>query len=148
MTTVDERSTRRQRMIVYLAVGIVLGGLLVAGVLLFHSARSDAEAEQKADQLIARLDQEGARKPTRDQIVRLLGTGGGSICADPDSALSHAMSDSGISNGAGGPGTRPVLAAATVVRGEKLVIEVYCPDKLTAFQQYVDGLTFADVAGG
>lgn len=148
MTTVDERSTRRQRMILYLVVGIVLGALLVAGLLLFRSARSDDEAAAKADQLIARLTQEGARTPTHDQVVRLLGTSGGSICADPGSALSHAISDSGIANGAGGPGARPVLTAATVVRGEKLVIEVYCPDKLAAFQHYVDGLTFADVAEG
>ena len=148
MTTVDERSTRGQRVAGYLVVGIVLGGLLVAGYLLFDSTRSNAEAEAKADRLIARLTQEGARVPARDQLVRLLGTDGGSICADPDAALTRAMSDSGIANGAGGPGARPVLAADTVVRGQLLVIEVYCPDRLAGFQEYVGGLGFADVAGG
>ncbi|MEU4253343.1 hypothetical protein AB0F15_38705 [Amycolatopsis sp. NPDC026612] len=148
MTTVDERSTRGQRTTLYVVVGIVLGVLLVAGLLLFRSTRTTAEAEAKADQLIARLTQEGARVPSRDQVVRLLGTDGGSICVDPGAALARATSDSGIANGAGGPGTRPVLSADTVVRGQLLVIEVYCPDKLAGFQRYVDGLGFADVTGG
>ncbi|MEU4519272.1 hypothetical protein AB0F52_11225 [Amycolatopsis sp. NPDC024027] len=148
MTTVDERSTRTQRVLVYLVVGVVLGGLFVAGYLRYHSARATAEAEAKADRLVARLAQEGARAPSRDQLVRLLGTDGGSICVDPAAALARATSDTGFVNGAGGPGTRPVLAAGTVVRAQLLVIEVYCPEKLPAFQEYVSGLGFADVAGG
>ncbi len=148
MTTVDERSTRAQRMLVYLVVGVVLGGLFVAGYLRFHSARATAEAEAKADRLVTRLTQEGARAPSRDQLVRLLGTDGGSICVDPAAALARATSDTGFANGAGGPGTRPVLAPATVVHAQLLVIEVYCPAKLAGFQEYVSGLGFADVAGG
>ncbi|WP_284747859.1 hypothetical protein [Amycolatopsis sp. RTGN1] len=148
MTTVDERSTRPQRMLVYLAVGVVLGGLLVAGYLLFHSARATAEAEAKADRLVTRLTQEGARAPSRDQLVRLLGADGGSICVDPAAALARATSDTGIANGAGGPGTRPVLAPDTVVHAQLLVIEVYCPGKLAGFQEYVGGLGFAGAAGG
>lgn len=148
MTTVDERSTRTQRMLVYLAVGAVLGALLVAGYLRFHSARVTAEAGAKADRLVTRLTEEGARAPSRDQLVRLLGTDGGAICVDPAAALARATSDTGIANGAGGPGTRPVLAAGTVVRAQLLVIEVYCPAKLAGFQEYVGGLGFADGTGG
>ncbi|WP_439381144.1 hypothetical protein [Amycolatopsis lexingtonensis] len=148
MTTVDERSTRTQRMLVYLLVGIVLGGLLVAGYLLFHATRATAEAEAKADRLSTRLTQEGARVPARDQLVRLLGTDGGSICVDPAAALARATSDTGIANGAGGPGTRPVLATGTAVHAQLLVIEVYCPAKLAGFQDYVSGLGFAAVTGG
>ncbi|MEU0530213.1 hypothetical protein [Amycolatopsis tolypomycina] len=44
MTTVDERSTRTQRISVYVLVGLVLGGLLVAGYLLHRPARVDAAA--------------------------------------------------------------------------------------------------------
>ncbi|MFC3454861.1 hypothetical protein [Amycolatopsis speibonae] len=135
MTTVDERSTRGQRKTVYVVVGIALGILLLAGYLLYHSARSDAEAEAKADVLIARLVQAGARTPSRDQLVRLLGKDGGSICADPNAAFARATSESGLSGG--GPGTRPVLPVGTLVRGQMLVIEVYCPGKLAGFQEYV-----------
>jgi hypothetical protein len=148
VTTVDERSTRTQRMLVYLVVGIVLGGLVVAGYLRHHSARATADAEAKADRLITRLTQEGARAPSRDQLVRLLGTDGGSICVDPAAALARATSDAGIANGAGGPGTRPVLTSGTVVRAQLLVIEVYCPAQLAGFRQYADSLGFTDGTGG
>lgn len=148
MTTVDERSTRPQRMFGYLVVGMVLGALLVAGYVLFRSSKTTDEAGAKADQLIVRLSQEGARAPSRDQLVRLLGTTGGSICVDPGAALARATSDAGIANGAGGPGARPVLAADTVVRAQLLVIEVYCPEKLDGFRQYVAGLGFTEAANG
>jgi hypothetical protein len=147
VTTVDERSTRRQRRFVYLIVGVVLGALLVAGLLAFRTARSTADAEAKADQLIVRLQQAGARTPTRDRIVRLLGDDGGAVCADPNTALSQALTNTGLANGAGGPGTRPVIAGSTVVLGEALVIETYCPDQLAAFRQYTSGLRFADRTG-
>ncbi|MGW4061512.1 hypothetical protein ACWEGE_24740 [Amycolatopsis sp. NPDC004747] len=44
MTTVDERSTGPQRSSLYVVVGVVLGGLLVAAYLLFRPARVDAGA--------------------------------------------------------------------------------------------------------
>ena len=125
MTTVDERSTGRQRMLVYLVVGALLGGLLVAGYLLFRAARANADAEAKADHLIAKLTQEGARAPSRNQLVRLLGTTGGPVCADPAAALARATSES-----VSGAGTRPVLPPETVARVQRMVIEVYCPEKL------------------
>lgn len=123
MTTVDERSTGRQRVVVYLVVGVLLGVLLLAGYLLSRAARANAEAEAKADHLIARLAQEGARAPTRSGLVRLLGTNGGAVCADPAAALARATSANGIA-------TRLVLPRETVVRVQQLVVEVYCPEKL------------------
>ncbi|MDS0140345.1 MULTISPECIES: hypothetical protein [unclassified Amycolatopsis] len=44
MTSVDEQSTRPQRVSLYVVVGAVLGGLLVAGYLLHRPARLDAAA--------------------------------------------------------------------------------------------------------
>ena len=44
MTTVDEWSTRPQRVSLYVVVGVVMSGLLVAGYLLFRPARVDAAA--------------------------------------------------------------------------------------------------------
>jgi hypothetical protein len=149
MTTVQERSTGRQRGWLYLISGIVIGVLIVLAVLLGHSRATGLAAETKADQLITKLHEAGAaRVPSQDQLVRLLGEDGGQVCADPNSALSRATQQAGIANGAGGPGTRPVISDAAVVRGTGLVIEVYCPEELAAYQQYVDGLTFENVAGG
>ncbi|GAB3735291.1 hypothetical protein GCM10027598_61350 [Amycolatopsis oliviviridis] len=146
MTTVDRGSSHRQRKTVYVVVGIVLGVLLLTGYLLFRSARSNADAEAKADLLISRLVQEGARTPSQEQLVRLFGTDGGSICADPDAAFARATSEGGISGG--GPGTRPVLPEAALVRGQLLVVEVYCPEKLAGFKDFLNRQGFANVTGG
>ncbi|QKV73442.1 hypothetical protein [Amycolatopsis sp. Hca4] len=120
MTTVDEQSTRAQRMLVYFAVGIAVIGLLGAGYLHSRAARAATEtAEAKADHLAVRLAQEGAWSPSRDRLVQLLGKDGGAICADPEAALARANS----------PAARPALPPETLVRVQQLVVEVYCPEK-------------------
>jgi hypothetical protein len=147
MTTVEEHSTRRQRMILYIVVGAVIGALLVVGLVWYRSASSTQEAEAKADQLIAELDEAGAaRIPNRDQLVRLLGEDG-AVCANPNEALSRALIQSQLSTGAGGTGARPIISDDKVIAGTALVVEVYCPEELPAFQQYISQLQFADVAG-
>ena len=76
----------------------------------------------------------------------MLGRDGGAMCQDPNGALSRAMLQAQLSNGAGGPGQRPVIADTDVVQGETLAISVYCPDKLAEFTRYVKNtLTFDDV---
>ena len=148
MTNVEERSTRRERMILYVVVGVVIGALLVIALFTFSAAQSTQAAEEKADQLIAKLDAAGAdRIPNRDQLVRLLGEDGGAVCANPNEALSRALVQAQLSTGAGHPGSRPIISDDNVIRGTALIVEVYCPEELPAFQQYISQLQFADVAG-
>ena len=45
-----------------------------------------------------------------------------------------------LSNGAGGPGTRPVIADSKVAKGELAIITIYCPDKLSDFEEFIDEL--------
>jgi hypothetical protein len=112
----------------------------------FHSAKSNAAADQKADQLVSELNAAGLRQPSKDQIVRVLGDDGGATCADPNSALKRGILLGELTNGAAGPGIRPVIADKKVVKGQLLIIKVYCPDQLQKFQEFVDSLKFADVA--
>ncbi|WP_318306695.1 hypothetical protein [Amycolatopsis solani] len=70
------------------------------------------------------------------------------VCADPAAALARAASDSALVNGAGGPGTRPVVAPGAVVRGQLAAIERYCPEQLAAYRDYADRLAFAVETGG
>lgn len=79
--------------------------------------------------------------------MRVLGTDGGATCTDPNEALNRAILLSQLANGAGGPGARPVIADSRVVRGQLLIIEVYCPDQLEEFQQFVDDLKTDGVVG-
>jgi hypothetical protein len=132
-------------MILYVVVAIVVVAATVAGLLAYSSAKSTQKAEQKADQLIAALQKAGARTPSRDQIVRVLGDDGGAVCANPNQALTRATLNAMLTNGAGGPGIRPVIVDRRVLLGELLIIQVYCPDKLPRFQQLVNNLKSAHV---
>jgi hypothetical protein len=147
MTTTMESQSKRERSTLYVVVAIVVGVLMVLGLILFSSAKSTADAEEKADQLIAALEEAGARTPDRDQIVRVLGNDGGATCANPNESLSRAALLSQLANGATGPGARPVVADSRAVRGQLLIIEIYCPDELADFQEFVEDLKTDDVAG-
>jgi Tfp pilus assembly protein FimT len=146
MSTQLETQPPRERSWIYITVCIVLGALVVAGLIAFSSGRETNRAEDKADELIAALEKAGARTPDRDQIVRVLGDDGGATCADPNKALSRATLLSLLANGATGPGARPIIADSRAVRGQLLIIQIYCPDELEDFQEFVADLKTDDVA--
>lgn len=148
MTTMLGSSTRRQRFILYIIIAVAVVVLMVAGLIVYRSAKSTPEARAKADQLIAVLQKAGVRTPSRNQIVRVLGEDGGPVCANPAKALNKAILLAQLANGAGGPGTRPVIADSRILKGELLVIQIYCPGQLSAFQQLVSQLKSANVTGG
>jgi len=147
MSMTTETQTRRERSVLYVVASVALVILLVAGVIFYSSAKSTAEAEDKADQLIAALDDAGARTPDRDQIVRVLGDDGGATCENPNDALSRATLFAVLTNGSGGPGSRPVVVDSRVFKGQLLIISIYCPEELEDFQDFVDDLKTGDVAG-
>jgi len=147
MSTLMESQTRQDRTRLYLVLGIVLVAAMVLGLFLFKAAKSTQDAQDKADQLITELQNAGATVPTQDQIVNVLGDDGGAVCTNPNNSLNRAILLAQLGNGASGPGIRPVIADSRVVQGQKLIMQVYCPDQLAEFQQYDDGLKFDDVAG-
>ena len=63
-----------------------------------------ARPQEKADQLIAALEDAGAPAPDQDQIVRVLGDDGGATCENPNDALQRAILLAQLTNGAAGPG--------------------------------------------
>jgi Tfp pilus assembly protein FimT len=148
MSTSTDTQTGRERSTVYIVVAVVIGALMVIGLFTYSSAKSTRESEEKADQLIAALEDAGARAPDRDQIVRVLGDDGGAVCENPNEALSRSILLAQLANGAAGPGSRPVIADSRVLQGQLLIIEIYCPDELEEFQEFVDDLETDDVAGG
>jgi hypothetical protein len=147
MKTQLESQSPRERTWIYVTACVILGALMVVGLLTFGAARESNRAQEKADQLITALEDEGARTPDKDQIVRVLGDDGGATCANPNEALGRATLLSLLANGAAGPGARPVIADSRAVQGQLLIIETYCPEELEDFQQFVDDLKTDDVAG-
>jgi hypothetical protein len=43
---------------------------------------------------------------------------------------------------------RPIISDNRVVRGQLLVLKIYCPDKLPSFQEFVNGLNLGDNVKG
>ena len=138
-------STKTKHTITYIVLGAIFIILAAIALGVFRSAKSSVQANQKADELISKIEAAGFTAPPRDAITRTLGADGGAICEDPNSALQRAVLNGMITNGAAGPGQRPVIADSIVVKGEALVISIYCPDKLADFQQYANDLKFGDV---
>ena len=146
--SVSVNDAARTRRTTYFVLGVVF--LLLIGVALFafSSARSNAEAEQKADQYIAELSAAGLRTPSKERVVQVLGDDGGATCANPNSALKRGFLLGELTNGAAGPGIRPIIADNKVVQGQLLIIKVYCPEELEEFTEFINGLKTADVAQG
>jgi hypothetical protein len=144
MTLSVDNPTRTRRT-TYVVLAVIFLLLTVTALLVFRAAKSSAAANDKADQLISALGAAGLPAPSKEQVVRVLGDDGGAVCANPGSALTRASLYSQLTNGTGGPGQRPVIAADNVVRGELEIIRIYCPEELSSFQKFVDDLKTADV---
>ena len=134
--------------VVYVIFGVAF--LLLAGIALvaFDSAKDSQEATAKAQQLQQELSSAGMRVPSTQQIAGVLGADGGLTCTDPASALSRTTLYSQLTNGAAGPGQRPVIADEKVVQGQLLITKVYCPQNLEQFQQAVDDLNLSSGVAG
>jgi hypothetical protein len=141
-------TTDRTRRITYILVGGVLLVLLVVGLVAFNSNKETQAAEQKADQLIATLDQAGLPTPSKDQVFRVLGDDGGTVCADPNLALKKAIMYGLATNGAAGPGLRPVIGDTRLVQAGLAVIKTYCPQELPQFPQTAEQFKTADLVNG
>ena len=146
MSTDTETSSKRERTWIYWTALALLIILAVGGIVAYRGAKADREAREKADQLISEIEDAGGTAPSQDQIARVLGDDGGAVCADPNDALSRAVLEAQLGNGASGPGMRATIADSRLLQGEVLIIKVYCPEYLEDFQKYVDDLKTDDVA--
>jgi hypothetical protein len=134
--------------VLYVVAGAVL--LLLTGVALatFLGGKADQRATEKAAQLGSELAAAGMRVPATDQIARVLGNDGGAVCANPGGALRRSVLYSMLTNGAAGPGQRPVIADNNALQGQLLIVKVYCPQYLDGIQQVANDLRTANVAAG
>jgi hypothetical protein len=114
---------------IYWIVGGIFGVLLIVMLVAWNYDVQNAEADAKAQQLIAAYERAGLRAPDEDQIARVLGDDGGAVCQWADSELVHAYWK--LRLGVGGEYYfRPVIVDGRVREGLSLVVRVYCPEKL------------------
>ncbi|MFF8380474.1 hypothetical protein ACF07V_30570 [Streptomyces sp. NPDC015661] len=129
---------------IYWGAIVLLVGLAVTGVIRYASVKRSNETLAKAEQLQAELVKAGYPSPDTDTVQQLLGTDGGPVCEDPGSALNTALWKIQQANGATGPGMRPVIADTKAVQVERIVLQVYCPDKVDDFDDTVKELKTDD----
>jgi hypothetical protein len=124
---------------IYWIIGGVLVVLCVIGLVTYSGKKETQEAQAKAQELIQKLDAAGLPVPKDETIlVRTLGSDGGAVCDNPASALGKAALIDTITNGADFVGRRPVIIDRRVLRGEALILEVYCPDELQDYKDKFD----------
>jgi hypothetical protein len=126
-------------------IGGVLVVLAVIGLITYSGKKSDAQAQQKAQQLTQAFQKAGLPVPQdQDIITRSLGNDGGAVCDNPASALGRATLLDQMTNGADFVGRRPVTVDRTVIQGQALIMQIYCPDKLQEFRDKFNDLKFDD----
>jgi len=136
----------RERKITWIVIGIFFVGMMIVAVSIFDSNKKNQEAVDKANQLSSELAKAGLPVPQAQQIYNVLGDDGGAVCAAPANALVKSILYGQLTNGATGPGQRPVIADRKATEGVLLIVKVYCPDEAANIQQVVDDLKYADVA--
>jgi len=143
--TAAPSTARKHSPWLYGLIGAGAAALAAWGVIAYHGHKQTQAATAKAEQLQASFKAAGlpGYADTRT-IARTLGTDGGAVCDTPET-LAKALLAQQLSNGAGGPGRRPVEVASRTVKGETLILQIYCPDKLDGFQSFVKDLRFKGV---
>ncbi|MFI6964559.1 hypothetical protein [Streptomyces sp. NPDC050255] len=121
------------------AIALLLA-LAIVGLLRYENVATSSRSAAKANQLQDKLVDAGYPSPDTDTVQQVLGTDGGPVCEKPGGALAKALWKINLSNGATGPGMRPVIADTKAVEVERIVLTVYCPDKVDDFDKALDGL--------
>lgn len=134
---------------IYISVIVVLVALAVVGVARYHHYKSTSLATRRAAQLVTALKANGYPiqndKRAQDFFVATFGDDGGYLLAYP--MASYLRAHTAAQLGGAGAASRPVLFDKRLFLAEELALRIYRPDRLARFQDYVNGLKFADTLG-
>jgi hypothetical protein len=133
----------RERTIYWIVAG-VFGVLLIVMLVAWNYDRQNEEANQKAQQLIAALEEAGLPAPDQDQIARVLGDDGGQVCETADSELVQGYWKLRLMIG-GEFYVRAAPLDGRIREGLSLVVDIYCPDKRPDIEDFFEGWDFEDV---
>jgi hypothetical protein len=117
--------------------------LLVVMLVGWNYDRQNAEADAKAQELIAAFEAAGLPAPDQDQIARTLGDDGGQVCETADSELVQGYWKLRLLHG-GEYYVRPVRLDGRFREGLSIVVDVYCPEKRPDIEDFFEDWTFYD----
>lgn len=126
---------------------IVMGAFLVLLIIMvatFNYSKQNAEADRKADQLVAIYEQAGLPVPAdRDQISRVLGDDAAVVCEPIASGVDLGTLKSRL--GVGGEFYfRATGVDAKALFGLTAIVKVYCPDETKDIEDFLDDFDFKD----
>ena len=125
--------------VTYWIIAVAVAALMIVGLITYSGQKSSQQAQAKAQQLVTKYEQAGLPVPENlDIVIRTLGDDGGAVCDNPASALGKAALVDTITNGADFVGRRPIIIDRRILKGEALILQVYCPDKLPDYQSKID----------
>ncbi|MFE0460261.1 hypothetical protein ACFW1A_13540 [Kitasatospora sp. NPDC058965] len=130
---------------IYIGSIVLLVGLVIGALLTYTQQKATNEAHAKAQKLNDALVAQGFPALNTHNIALVLGTDGGVVCTDPNSALKQGLWRIQLASGAGGPGMRPIIADGRILEAGAEVIKVYCPDQLAGYQEQLNTLKTSDV---
>ena len=129
---------------IYLTIGGVLAALLVVMLVTWNYNKSNAEALDKANQLISSAQAAGLPAPNNPQrVADTLGTDGGEICAAlrSDQQVGYLKTRIGVG---GEYGFRPIiLLNRAPYEGAALIAKTYCPTEAAQAEQLINSLKYA-----
>jgi len=129
---------------IYAIVGAVLAVLLVVMVVTFDYSKQNAEADRKADQLIAIYEKLDLPVPAdRNQIARVLGDDAAVVCEPLANGADLGALKSRL--GVGGEFYfRSTEVDARTLVGLTSIVTVYCPDELPDLKDFLDGFSLEE----
>ena len=129
---------------IYWIVGGGLAVLLIVMLVAWNYDRQNAEADAKAQELIAAYEEAGLRAPDQDEIARTLGDDGGSVCETADSELVQGYWKLRLMTG-GEFYVRAVRLDRKIRQGLSLIVDTYCPEKRPDVEEFFEDWNFDDV---
>ena len=131
---------------IYWTVGGVLAVLLIIAMVTWNYNKANAEALDKANQLISSYKEAGLTAPrSAENVAEVLGTDGGEVCvaASSDYLLGYIKTRLGVG---GEFYFRPIIVDRRPLQGAALIVKTYCPEEAPRLQEFIDGLKSADLA--
>jgi hypothetical protein len=133
------------RAIYWTAAGVLVA-LMVLALLTWNYNKANAEALDKANQLISAYESAGLTAPrSAENVAEVLGTDGGEVCvaASSDYLLGYIKTRLGVG---GEFYFRPTVVDGRPLQGAALVVQTYCPQEAPRLQEFIDGLKSADLS--
>lgn len=123
---------------------VVVAVVCLLGVLVWQQPKVNAEAEKKAQELYDLAVEQGYKLPPEEKSVEafklMFGADGGAVASTADSNIAQAQLADNLDASTGEINQRSGPIDKRILKFESLVLEVYRPEALPQYQEFLDSL--------